>query len=167
MRYKFKVFVCFLSFLYAIGFLVVTVIVQSKNNQNEKNTTELIATIKDVQTVDTNKEVYYLIHVEEYRYVLNISTSISRNIDDDLIGDLNEGDIIYFRVENEHLNQEDATIMNIVSLKTDDYVAFSLDDYNQYISVAVSYTVPVGMILIVFFMVMGIALARKHRGRLA
>ena len=167
MRYKFKVFVCFLSFLYAIGFLVITVIVQSKNNQNEKNTTELIATIKDVETVDTNKEVYYLIYVEEYGYVLYISTSISRNIDVDLISDLNERDIIYFRVENESLNQEDATIMNIVSLKTNEYVVFSLNDYNQYISAAVSYAVPVGMILVVFFMVMGIALARKHRGRLA
>lgn len=165
MRFKFRVFACCLSFLFAIGFLVITATVQSKNNQNENNTTELIATIKDVETVDTNKEVYYLIYVEEYGYVLYISTSISRNIDVDLISDLNERDIIYFRVENECLNQEDATIMNIVSLKTNDYVVFSLDDYNQYISAAVIYAVSVGMILVVFFIIMGIAVITPRRNK--
>ena len=165
MRFKFRVFACCLSFLFAIGFLVITATVQSKNNQNENNTTELIATIKDVETVDTNQEVYYLIYVEEYGYVLYISTSISRNIDVDLISDLNERDIIYFRVENECLNQEDVTIMNIVSLKTNDYVVFSLDDYNQYISDAVIYAVPVGMILVVFFIIMGIAVITPRRNK--
>ena len=137
--------------LFMVGSIGLFVIIDSLDNQSKKNTTELSGTVKKVEFINTEKELHYLIYIEERELILNVSTNISKKINGKLINDLQKGDIVFFRVENEYLSKSDASFINIVSLKTNNNEVYSLSDYNQHISKSVKKVRIVPIVLFVFF----------------
>ena len=140
---------CMISFFGTIGLLIS---MNSIDKQTEQSTTEFMATVTHVETTYTEKNTYIEVYTEEYGTMLYISTTISRKINIDDITNLQNGQKILFRVENNKLDEfEKAEFVNVVSLKTTEKEIFSLSSYNEYIHESVIPARITGIVLITVF----------------
>ena len=116
-----------------LGLIGVLITMNSIDKKTEKNTTEFVATITKVDVTNTGKDVYIEIGTKEYESLLYISTSISERIDMDKINNLQKGQTIFFRIEDNMIEQFGKVYFcNIVSLKTSETEIISLNSYNTY-----------------------------------
>jgi hypothetical protein len=133
------------------------------DKKTETNTTELMGTIAKVENIDTGESLYIEIYTTEYKCALYISSRVSKAIDKDDINDLKKGQTIFFRVENNNLEDFDTrNFSNIVSLKTTEKEILSLSSYNEY---AQNAAFPARITCIVIAFIFGL-LAKYIKGRL-
>ena len=150
---KLIVFSLILFLIFFFGIIGLLISMNSIDKQTEKNTTEFMATVTNVETTDTGKNIYVEIYTEEYGDILHISTSVSKKIDMDDINNLQKGQTIIFRIENNMLDQfEKIGFGNIVSLKTSEKEIFSLISYNKYIHDSAFPARIAGIVLISIFL---------------
>lgn len=117
-----------------LGLIGVLITMNSIDKKTEKNTTEFVATITKVDVANTGKDMYVEIGTKEYESLLHISTSISERIDMDNINSLQKGQTIFFRIEDNMVEQFGKVYFcNIVSLRTTETEIISLGSYNTYI----------------------------------
>ena len=135
--YKRKSVLLAVSVLILIMFIVVTVHFKQNGRQSDETTTAFSATVKNVVMTETETKIYPKIYVNESETCLLIN-SISEEIDLNIVRNLQPGQKIYFRIENYKAKQlEEAKIVDIVSLRTDTQVIYSLDDYNRHFNESV------------------------------
>lgn len=109
--------------------------INSAYGKTIKNTTELTGTVANISIIDLGKDTYVQIYVDEYLSHLHIAPSVCLNIDLKNISDLQVGDTVTFRIENdmlEILNTNDY-ICSVFALKTAEKEIFTLNQYNEYI----------------------------------
>ena len=120
--------------IFFFGTSGVLISMNSIDKQTEKNTTEFMATVTNVETTYTGEKIHIEIYTEEYDDTLHISTNVSKKIDMDDINNLKKGQKILFRIQSNMLEQfKNTGFGNIVSLKTSEKEIFSLISYNKYI----------------------------------
>lgn len=135
--YKIKSVILTVSVIILMMFIIVTVDFKENGRQSGETTTAFSATVKNVVVTESEAKIYPKIYVNEADTCLLINT-ISEEIDLDLVRNLQPGQKIYFRVENYKAKQLDgAKIVDIVSLRTDTQVIYSLDDYNRHFNESV------------------------------
>lgn len=150
---KIKIVIMIVSmFLFVVT--IGLIISMSKIDKHTEDTTTLcMATVSDVDIIDTGKRIFAEINIKEYDTSLQISTNISENIEINDIKDLKNGQTIVFRIENIKVAQmNEVEFINIVSLGTDTKEIFSLDEYNKYIHKSAYPTRIVGIVMAVLFL---------------
>lgn len=126
MKRKILMLVSILCLIFSIGTYANVIFGDSADEQTEKTTTELTATIEEVETLDT-EEIW--IYTNEYDTKFVISSGLSELID---LDDLQIDQTIYFRIENIWLYElYESIFLQIVSLETSEKEIFSLMDYNE------------------------------------
>ena len=134
---KLKYIIMIASFMLFIGMISLLVFMGDIDRQTDETSTTYTATVTGVEITNTGKDDIVEIFTKEYDNTLHISTNISDNINLNDIKDLEHGQIIWFRIENtmaQNLNK--AAFVDIISLKTDEKIIFSLDEYNQYMRIS-------------------------------
>lgn len=130
--YQIKSAILTVSVIILIMSIIVTVDFKKNDRQSEGTTTAFSATVKNVVVTETETKLYPKIYVNESETCLLIN-SISKEINLDIVRNLQPGQKIYFRIEDYKAEQLDgAKIVDIVSLRTDTQVIYSLDDYNRH-----------------------------------
>ena len=98
-----------------------------------QNTTQYTATIKSI-TIKNKSVPTTRIMVEEFDNDLYISNNVLKFIDSNYLKYLTNGVEISFNIDNAKINQiNNVEFIDIVALRLQDKVIFSLDDYNGYI----------------------------------
>lgn len=130
------------------------IITMSKiDKQTEMTTTLYTAKVSRIEIIGTDENMYCEIHTQEYDTTLHISTNIIKNVNEDFLKTIKEGQMISFRIENAKVEQMNKVrFINIVSLKTDTREVFSLEDYNRYINKALLPTRITGVIFLLIFL---------------
>lgn len=130
MKMIWKIFVMVTALLMSIGFVVLLYMISDDNKQTENNTTEFVATVAKVNTLEKEGGTDYNIITNEYPAQLLINRSLIKSIDLERAIDI--GDTIYFRVENVWAEQmNEISFTSITSLRTENRVFFALEDYNE------------------------------------
>ena len=132
-----KIIIAIISLWLFVGTIAVVISMHGIDKQTENTTTSYTATVSGVEITNTGEGKFAEIDVKEYRNHLAITTNISKHINIDDVQNLKNGQIIYFQIENvkvQHLNN--SAFVDITSLKTDEKVIFSLDEYNQYMRIS-------------------------------
>lgn len=164
---KSVLYICsILTFMFLFGIVGLLLILSSTDRQTQENTTECVASIKDVEISVTERDLFLNMLCNEYSCYLNISTVVSDNIDINNIYALQTGDTIYFRVNNHSLDKLETTAtVNVVSLRTDKQQLFSLSNYNDFMHSHVLYAkfalVFVVVVLSIIIVVLIVKLRRK------
>lgn len=113
--------------------LIILAVILIKGNKSEGATTAFSATVKNVVVTETETRVYPKIYINESEACLLINSFVGKQIDLEIVRNLQPGQKIYFRVENYKAEQfDEAKMVDIISLRTDTQVIYSLDDYNRY-----------------------------------
>ncbi|MCL2462317.1 MAG: hypothetical protein FWF44_06585 [Defluviitaleaceae bacterium] len=99
---------------------------------SEENTTELIATVKNVEIREIGDSEFGEIYTEEYGdgVIAFYSGILRETISMDDFNSLQTGETIFFRIENVRLNNLEIFIP-VVSLRTAEKEMISLSSYNQ------------------------------------
>ncbi len=101
------------------------------DKQTEITTTEYIATISDVEIIDTVRYPYIKIYTNEYANSWVIPSLIVENVK--ITEKMKKGNQIAVRVENKNVQFINQTnFVEIVSLYQNNEVIFSLEDYNKF-----------------------------------
>ena len=117
--YQIKSAILTVSVIILIMSIIVTVDFKKNGRQSEGTTTAFSATVKNVVVTETETKLYPKIYVNESETCLLIN-SISKEINLDIVRNLQPGQKIYFRIEDYKAEQLDgAKIVDIVSLRTD------------------------------------------------
>ena len=121
--------VCFL-----FGTISLLVSVFSIGNLSETTTTSRNAEVMDVEIIDTDGVPFVRIFTREYDKPLYIIPSVVKRTGVSIFREIESGDIVSFRVENNFFEQYDekTPFIHIVSLKKETETIFSLSDYNSY-----------------------------------
>lgn len=136
---KTKRFIRIISLVFFFGVIGIIISLNSVDKLTTQNTKEFDAVIEKIELTDTGESLYITIYTKEPDKQLNLSTSVSKKISKSKIESLHKGDIVFFRIENDMINQfENSGFGNIVSLKTPEKEILSLDDYNKLIHEPVS-----------------------------
>lgn len=126
---KLLLILCLILFFGMIGLLL---IINGIDKQNEENTIELTAVVESTQVTNPNNHVHAEILLEGNKKLL-IQNSIGEKINVDYIKNLQNGEIVFFRIEKQMEEHYEAGMVNIVSLRTERDEIFSLNDYNTFI----------------------------------
>lgn len=152
----------FFLFLVMIGLLIVS---SAIDKQTDGTTTLYTATVSSVDVTDTGNAVSADIYIREYDTSLYLTTSVCENIKMDDLRDLNEGEMIFFRIENIKVEQmNEVEFLDIVSLKTDKKEIFTLEQYNQYMRDTACPTRIAGFLFAFVFLGMSLRCYWKSRG---
>ncbi len=124
--------------IFFVGVLGVLISMNRLDNQTEDNTAEYKATISSIEITEFSKYHQIKIFTNEYdSYLLTTADISGEYIDVEKIKSLQRDEDIIFRIEKSKVNQFDnVQFINIVSLKTDDKTIFSLNNYNNYMSIS-------------------------------
>lgn len=134
---KVTIVVMVISVLFFMGSVGLGLAVGSIHKNTEKTTCLYTATVKKVDAIDTGKEIQVDLYTEEYKASLHIQTAISKYINIDEIANLHAGQEILFRIENKNRDfLDEAELVSILALETEEKVLFSLSDYNQHMQEA-------------------------------
>lgn len=132
---KINIVIMIISLLFFIGTVGLIISMHQIDKQTEDTTTLYTATVSGVDITDTGENIFAKIHIKEYNTSLHIDTTISKNISMDDVRNLENGQTIFFRIENIKVQQMDKVdFLNITSLKTDKNNIFTLEEYNAFIS---------------------------------
>ena len=130
--YKRKSVLLTVSVITLIALSILAVILV-KGNKSKGATTAFSATVKNVVVTETETRVYPKIYINESETCLLIISFVGKQIDLEIVRNLQPGQKIYFRVENYKAGQfDEAKMVDVISLRTDTQVIYSLDDYNRY-----------------------------------
>ena len=128
-----QIIIMIVSFILFLGLIGLLVYIHDSYQQTEETTTLYTATVTGVEIVDNGEYTSACIYTKEYENYLLITSNIIQNIKMDDVKNLENGQTIYFGIENENAPQMNKVeFLHITSLKTDTKVIFSLADYNQY-----------------------------------
>lgn len=131
-KHKLLLIITMFVFIIMIGLLISMYQIDS---QTPSNTTEYIATVSKLKIVETGKDSYIDVYTDENKYYLYVLPHVCKHINIESLN-INEGDKIIYRVENNKLKQLDKVeFVNIVSLQTEKKEIFSLSDYNTYTNI--------------------------------
>lgn len=131
MRKKILFLVFFVVFFFGmIGLFFNTTAITKKNTNN---TTQYIATVKNVFFLTNNQKTSVEINTNEYSTKLYISESLCTDSTLLAIKAIENGDTIYFRINNDvtEIFRNEISFCNIVSLETAEKTIISLSDYNS------------------------------------
>ena len=121
-----------ISLLIFGGIIANIFIMNTKQNLSETNTTEFLGTVKNVATTGTGGDEYGVLCTMEYEAKLYIY-HINDFIDTSEFINLQQGQLIYFRIENAWLDTfDEINFVNIVSLRTNEKDLISLNNYIKF-----------------------------------
>lgn len=164
MSKKLTVIIMILSMLFFLGTVGIMISMTQIDQQTEDTTTDYSATVSNIQITDTGKSTYVAIQTKEYDSTLQISTNISDKLNMDDVRSLQEGQTIFFRVENTKAGQMNTVqTLNIVSLKTEQTDIFTLDDYNEDMKQAAYPARIASMIVALGFLAIFCVFLRRYR----
>lgn len=122
-----------MSLLFFIGSVAGLVVANTVEKLSDRNTTQFMATVKNVEIEGSGDDEYGRIHTEEYGdklIILNIREIIDMNDYNSLHG----GQTVFFRIENIWVDLfKEMSFIHIVSLKTSEKEVVSLNNYNEYL----------------------------------
>lgn len=121
-----------ISLIFLVAMISVAINMNVQTHLSEKNTCELIATVEYI-SVPTSQNQIATIYTEDFNCPLYIYGDIFSNLDSDKYNSLSKGSTIYFRVNKSLVqNINNIAFCYIVSLRTDENVIFSIDNYNEW-----------------------------------
>lgn len=131
MKYRKSKIIMAVAFLLFDVTIVLTILLSGIDKKTWFTTTLYTATVTDVDITDTGKNISAEIHTKEYHAGLYISKRVAKGIIDD-VKNLENGQTIYFRIENSKVQQiDEAESVDIVSLETNKKAILSLEKYNE------------------------------------
>lgn len=159
-KQKLRWAVLIISALLSLGTVGILFCMRNIDKQTEDTTTLYSATVETIKITDTGKHIYTEIHTKEYHAVLMISTNTTQNIDLNDIRNLQNGQRIYFRIENSKIGQmtnaadqsNNVNLINIISLETETKCIFSLEDNNKYFRIAAYPARIAGIVMALLFL---------------
>lgn len=147
-----KLIIIIVSFVFFINMVILLLFTSKIDKQTDNTTTYYSATVSNTK-IWKGKDIYVNIRTNEYDNDLTITTSIEKNINLDDVRNLQNGQKIFFRIENyktDDINK--VPFIDIVSLSTETKDIFTLDDYNKFMSVAAYPGRIVGFIVALLFL---------------
>lgn len=137
-RSKKTIVVFVVSIFLFVGLVGLIIVINGIDKQTADTTTCYTATVDRVEIAGTGKQEHAEIFVKEYETSLLVTTNISKNINMRALTELEEGQAVFFRIENAKISQmNEAPFIDIVSLETEAKPIFTLADYNAYMKMAV------------------------------
>lgn len=131
-RKELTIFVFILSSLLFFVCIAVFTVPSIFVRPSEGNTTELSATIKEVEIKDTSGSEHGSIFTEEYDFELLIKFKAAIDTNDFI--NLQKGQKVWFRVEHIWLDQlEETPFIYTVSIRTEEKEIISLSSYNEFL----------------------------------
>ena len=146
MKRKLIFILTFLTLVLFIGSIGLLIFVNAADEYTEDNTVEYAATISQVKPASFGD--YIEIQTNEHTSLLYISEHISPYLNEKQINNLEQNEAIYFRIDSRKNSQLDnVEFVDIVALRTDSEVVFSLSNYNDYIHTAFQPTRIAGVVI--------------------
>ncbi len=134
---KRKIFLLIFSLLFFIGTLSVHLLLFQVDKKTAQNTTEYVATVTKISINDMVSDVYAEIFTQEYDNSFFISSNIAKHINLEDLKNIQSGDKVYVRIENDQVNLFDRVeFISIVSLTAANKQIYSLTNYNDYMTIA-------------------------------
>lgn len=164
--FKLTMIVLIVSSVLLFGLICIFISMNTIANLTEQTTVELVGTLTKVKVVDTGNNIYIEIHTEEYDDKLYISTNIAKQININEFNNLQEGQLVFFRVKDSASQLEENELINVLALKTSDVVFFSINDYNEYIRQATFPARIMCLLLMVIFLLIIIRCVRLLNGKI-
>ena len=127
---KYKILII-ISVLLFVGSLGCAIFMFDVDKQTENTTTSYTATVKNVEI--NTETTSAMIYTNEYATCLHITSNIGKNIDLEDLRNLENGQTIYFQIENSYTQLlDEVAFLAATSLRSDEKTIFSLEDYNNY-----------------------------------
>ena len=131
-----NIVIVFLIFLLC-GTIGLIVTMSKIDKLEERETTEFVATVTDVKTTNTGKNLSAEIYTKEYDAPLYVSNSVCNRIGVEAIDSLKVDETIFFRIEKiKKAQMNKVAFISIVSLRTDSKSIFALEEYNNFMHIS-------------------------------